>query len=150
MKRRILSLLLLLTLFCTSCETTYTVEEYQTAIEAEYQNGYDKGYDDGYEKGKAKGREGGYTQGYLDGHDEGYDEGYKYGFTKGEASVKTTTTTKKTTSTSATSNQTYTVYITKTGDKYHRYGCQYLHSSCIAKDINAVKYTHTPCSKCKP
>ena len=44
----------------------------------------------------------------------------------------------------------YTVYITRTGDKYHRYGCQYLRESCIAKDYNQVRYTHSPCKKCKP
>lgn len=48
------------------------------------------------------------------------------------------------------SETTYTVYITNTGSKYHRYGCQYLHSSCIAKDINSVKGRYSPCSKCKP
>jgi competence protein ComEC len=44
-----------------------------------------------------------------------------------------------------------TVYITKTGRKYHRDGCRYLRQSRITitlKDAKANGYT--PCSVCKP
>lgn len=48
-------------------------------------------------------------------------------------------------------NQSYTVYITNTGSKYHSSGCQYLKKSKIAisKD-KAVAQGYTPCSKCHP
>ena len=48
-------------------------------------------------------------------------------------------------------NQSYTVYITNTGSKYHSNGCQYLKKSKIAisKD-KAVAQGYTPCSKCHP
>jgi hypothetical protein len=44
-----------------------------------------------------------------------------------------------------------TVYITKTGKKYHRDGCRYLRSSRIPitlKDAKANGYS--PCTVCKP
>jgi competence protein ComEC len=47
--------------------------------------------------------------------------------------------------------QTVTVYVTKTGKKYHRDGCQYLSHSKIKitlKDAKAAGYT--PCSVCRP
>ncbi|ACA59236.1 copper amine oxidase domain protein [Candidatus Desulforudis audaxviator MP104C] len=44
-----------------------------------------------------------------------------------------------------------TVYITKTGAKYHRNGCQYLARSKIPIDLsNAVASGYTPCSVCNP
>lgn len=45
----------------------------------------------------------------------------------------------------------YTVYITRTGEKYHSYGCQYLRQSCIAIDKDdAIAQGYSPCSKCNP
>jgi biopolymer transport protein ExbD len=47
--------------------------------------------------------------------------------------------------------QTVTVYVTKTGKKYHSDGCRYLSNSKIAmtlKDAKAKGYT--PCSVCRP
>jgi len=44
-----------------------------------------------------------------------------------------------------------TVYITKTGEKYHRDGCQYLAKSKIAISLDDAKARgYGPCSKCKP
>ncbi|MEA4947085.1 MAG: hypothetical protein VB058_05930 [Oscillospiraceae bacterium] len=44
-----------------------------------------------------------------------------------------------------------TVYITKTGECYHSYGCQYLKKSCIAISLSdAVNQGYRPCSKCNP
>lgn len=43
-----------------------------------------------------------------------------------------------------------TVYITKSGSKYHSYGCQYLKKSCIAIDLPVAKARgYSPCSKCQ-
>jgi hypothetical protein len=44
-----------------------------------------------------------------------------------------------------------TVYITKTGQKYHADGCQYLSQSKIPIKLSeAVAKGYTPCSKCNP
>lgn len=44
-----------------------------------------------------------------------------------------------------------TVYITNTGSKYHRSGCQYLRKSQIAiSKSNAQARGYTPCSRCHP
>ncbi len=50
-----------------------------------------------------------------------------------------------------TQNKTETVYVTRTGKRYHRDGCQYLRSSRIPmslKDAQAKGYT--PCKVCRP
>ncbi len=45
----------------------------------------------------------------------------------------------------------YTVYVTKTGSKYHRFGCSYLRESQISIDKNqAIKQGYTPCNRCNP
>ena len=44
-----------------------------------------------------------------------------------------------------------TVYITDTGEKYHRYGCQYLRESCHPISLSeALNRGYTPCKRCKP
>ena len=44
-----------------------------------------------------------------------------------------------------------TVYITRTGEKYHRSGCQYLSQSKIAISLADAKARgYTPCSVCDP
>lgn len=52
---------------------------------------------------------------------------------------------------SASQNTSYTVYITRTGEKYHRSGCRYLRQSKIAIDRSAaIRQGYTPCSVCNP
>ena len=42
-----------------------------------------------------------------------------------------------------------TVYVTKSGSKYHTDGCIYLKNSCIEKSLSeAESQGYTPCSKC--
>ena len=44
-----------------------------------------------------------------------------------------------------------TVYITKTGKKYHTENCSYLKKSSISIDLkDAVNRGYTPCSRCSP
>jgi hypothetical protein len=44
-----------------------------------------------------------------------------------------------------------TVFVTKTGAKYHRDGCQYLRQSQIAIELDrAIAQGSTPCSRCRP
>ena len=42
------------------------------------------------------------------------------------------------------------VYVTQTGSKYHRSGCQYLRKSKISIPLTSAKYTYGPCSRCRP
>ena len=43
-----------------------------------------------------------------------------------------------------------TVYVTKTGEKYHRDGCRYLRQSRIAMSLKEAARRFDPCSVCKP
>lgn len=43
-----------------------------------------------------------------------------------------------------------TVYITRTGSKYHRSSCSYLRSSKIPISLTDAKKQYSPCSICKP
>ena len=47
--------------------------------------------------------------------------------------------------------QTATVYVTKTGKKYHRDGCRSLSRSRIPMTVKEAKAKgYTPCSVCRP
>lgn len=51
----------------------------------------------------------------------------------------------------ASQKNSYTVYITRTGSKYHRAGCRYLRQSQIAIDRNAaINQGYDACSVCNP
>lgn len=43
-----------------------------------------------------------------------------------------------------------TVYLTRTGTKYHRAGCRHLSRSMIPVPLSEAKRSHSPCSVCKP
>ena len=43
-----------------------------------------------------------------------------------------------------------TVYITKSGKKYHRAGCIYLGKSAIPIKLSDAKKYYQPCKRCKP
>jgi cbb3-type cytochrome oxidase cytochrome c subunit len=45
---------------------------------------------------------------------------------------------------------TITVYVTKTGEKYHRDGCRYLRQSRIPISLKEAARRYGPCSVCKP
>lgn len=46
--------------------------------------------------------------------------------------------------------QDVTVYVTKTGQKYHRAGCSYLRKSSIPMKLSDAKRSYGPCSRCNP
>ena len=46
--------------------------------------------------------------------------------------------------------QKVTVYITKSGQKYHRASCSYLRKSSIPIELREAKARYSPCSKCRP
>lgn len=45
---------------------------------------------------------------------------------------------------------TETVYVTKTGGKYHRAGCRFLSTSAIPMALKDATNRYSPCSVCKP
>ena len=45
---------------------------------------------------------------------------------------------------------TITVYITRTGEKYHRDGCRFLSRSRIPMPLKEAAKRFTPCKVCKP
>jgi hypothetical protein len=48
------------------------------------------------------------------------------------------------------SNANLTVYVTRTGEKYHRLGCRYLSQSSIPMSLGDALGRYTPCSVCGP
>ncbi len=52
--------------------------------------------------------------------------------------------------TTQSNNQTATVYITRTGKKYHAAGCRYLSKSQIPISLDEAKKSYEPCSVCNP
>lgn len=52
--------------------------------------------------------------------------------------------------TGATEPDEETVYITRTGSKYHRSSCQYLRRSRIPVSLKEAKQSYGPCSVCRP
>lgn len=51
---------------------------------------------------------------------------------------------------SSQNKQDTTVYITDTGEKYHRSSCRYLSKSKIPISLSEAKKSYDPCSVCKP
>lgn len=131
---------------------------YQEGLAVSYDTGYAEGKNAGYDEGMDTGHTAGYDEGLSAGKDAGYKSGYDAGVIDGKASVKssTTSTASNTASTSKAAQttedtKTVTVYVTKTGEKYHRDGCQYLRKSQIAISLSSAKSQgYTPCSKCSP
>lgn len=111
-----------------------------------WEYGQETGYEAGYSEMQAKLqdiRETSYDQGYNDGYAaRDLEEHYTIDWDKAEASAKEK------------DQQQYdamseTVYITNTGEKYHRYGCQYLRKSKIAISLDdAIDSGYTACSRC--
>jgi hypothetical protein len=52
--------------------------------------------------------------------------------------------------TTGTQSHSDTVYVTKTGTKYHREGCRSLRSSAIAITLEDAKKSYEPCGICSP
>ena len=48
------------------------------------------------------------------------------------------------------STVTETVYITKTGSKYHREGCRHLSKSKIPISLKKAEHFYRPCKVCRP
>lgn len=121
--------------------------------------GHDRGYDQGYKQGEtdtydtayAKGKSYGYTLGHSDGYQDGYSDGEYDGKASANTSDRTVTYNGDIVYTTKQPAYDYTVYITATGSKYHRWGCQYLKESCYYLLLSdAISRGYTACSVCKP
>ncbi len=94
------------------------------------------------------------TQRYHEGHDSGYSKGYNEGYDEGwsdgahEQRQQDQEWVDANFGTSGDYAET-TVYVTNTGTKYHRYGCQYLRQSCIEKTLSEAQAEgYGACSVC--
>lgn len=149
-----------------------------SGYKAGYDRGYDLGNDSGYSEGYDAGQsdksdelaayqyteadmvyrfDSGYRKGMTDGKTNGYSIGFNDGYAKGKAEAKATGQSSDSTSKNYTPKQpsyssqtnSQTVYVTNTGSKYHRYGCQYLRQSCISISLSDAKAQgYTACSRC--
>ena len=160
MKRFLCAVLaLLFAISLTACETSYSEEDLAAAKEEGYSSGYDDGHDDA-ELEHADDYAEGYDEGYADAESKSkslllakYGEGYADGYADGSGSAYDTyddyTPSSYTYDEPEQRTDSYTVYITDTGTKYHRAGCQYLRDSQIAIDVNdAIAEGYTACSRC--
>lgn len=103
--------------------------------EEDLQNKYDEGYTVGYDEG--------YDKGFKEGRHEGYKAGYDVGYDDADESDDT--------SDDDGESNSYTVYVTNYGKKYHRSGCGSLYSSCHEISIDdAISQGYTPCERCNP
>lgn len=114
---------------------------------------YDDGYQAGHDKGYEEGSKAGYDEGYSDGYDDAEEEYSSSTSDSSEASESASVQTYAaggSTSSSSESTGT-TVYITDTGKKYHRDGCQYLRESKHSISLSSAKEAgYGPCSRCHP
>ena len=131
---------------------------YGTGKDAGYQLGYTDGhsdgqaagYDTGFDSGLTQGKKTGYNEGKSDGYDEGYDQGYLDGLLVGAASTPANSPASSSYVANNTT-QSVTVYVTNTGEKYHRAGCSYLKKSSNPMSLSSAKAAgYTPCSRCNP
>lgn len=84
------------------------------------------------------------AEAYEEGYDDGYYEGYTKGLARGRRLGGRTTT-------PALTQDTVTVYVTRTGEKYHRSSCPNLGQSKMAISLEeAIDDGYTPCSRCDP
>jgi len=68
---------------------------------------------------------------------------------EGNSATTLTDTNTTTPNLTAQDDQEETVYVTRTGSKYHRPGCRYLKSS-IPMKLSEAKTRYSPCSVCRP
>lgn len=104
-----------------------------------------------YQAGIQKGMESGYNKGYAEGIEVGKETGYNEGYAAGcsQAKKDEESAPENPVLAALTRNQNATVYITDTGNKYHRNGCQYLHSSKTAITRSAaISRGYSACSVC--
>ena len=122
----------------------YSQKEFDEAIDYAYEDGMSSGYDDGYDDGHFDGKSEGYTEGWNDGYIDGYQDrcfDSKYGDVEQEENTGSNT--------GNLIKNSYTVYITDSGDNYHKFGCQYLEKSMHKTTLSYAKQKgYAACSRC--
>ena len=105
---------------------------------------YDRGYDAGYDDGKSDGYDTGKTEGYND----GFNVAKEY-FQNNNSSNALAPNDGITSTDEAPAG---TVFVTKTGDKYHENGCQYISGkhnlTAYSSASEAENAGYSPCSVC--
>lgn len=95
-----------------------------------------------------------YTEGYDDGYAAGYEDGVVVPVKKSDsatAKASSGTSVKNSTSASVSSDvSNVTVYVTRTGSKYHLEGCSYLKSKIEMTLEDALQKGYDSCSRCDP
>ena len=109
----------------------------------------DQMYDSGYKQGKSDTYESAYDEGYNEGLDEGYDHGYD----DGENATLSSVYTPETTEGYYIANTSDDVFVTPSGEKYHRSWCRYVSNRYDLRCFNegavaAEQAGYTPCSVC--
>ena len=106
--------------------------------------GNESGYDTGYDEATAA------MQANLQqAREASYQVGYDDGYAQRELEEHFTITGNAENPVTDSEPQSQTVYITNTGEKYHRAGCQYLRQSQIAISLDdAINQGYTACSRC--
>ena len=167
----LLAALLIFSLSLTACTTSYSMDDLDSAKDESYEKGKKEGYEEGYNDGRETGYDVGYEdckdelqsyyeddlktegqaqydKGWRDGYDDGWDDGYESAQPE-EYDQSYTYDSYDDDYSSSYDTAAVTVYVTYTGSKYHRAGCQYLRESQIAIDLNeAIREGYTACSRC--
>lgn len=115
-----------------------------------YAEGFDRGYKAGYENGRKDGRAEAEEKAAEEKRDDNKDSGSSGSYRPYSSSGASGSSNSSSTSSSV-SNSGTMVYVTDTGSKYHRYGCQYLRESCHGMTLSKAKQAgYTACSRCDP
>ena len=115
-----------------------------------YAEGFDNGYQTGYKNGKKVGRAEAKEEAAEEKRDDNKDSGSSGSYRPYSSSGASGSSNSSSTSSSVFNSGT-TVYVTDTGSKYHRYGCQYLRESCHGMTLSKAKQAgYTACSRCDP
>lgn len=123
-----------------------------------YQYAYQTGYDQGYSTGTAElnsktkaARKAAFDIGYNEGYNRGYNAGYDAGRVGTHYSENQSGFSRESRESPSDTAVSQTVYITNTGEKYHRSSCSYLRQSKIAIPLSSAKSKgYTACSRCNP
>lgn len=160
--KRLLSLMLIISLCFgfIGCAPGISPEEHQALLESAEADAYQRGLDDalsdidalnrearraGYDEGFEAGKQ----SGYIEGKSDGYSQGYGDGLTDSVIITPAPAQDYLQSSPESTSSGV-TVYITKTGAKYHKSGCSYLKSKIEISLSDAKAQGYTACSRCDP
>lgn len=109
------------------------------AIPRKLQDTYNSGFSSGYKLGASEQDSSGTDK---------YGQGYSDGYQAASSSSGSAQSSSGKSSPDSSQPQTYTVYVTATGSKYHRAGCSYLKSSRAISLADAIAAGYTPCSRC--